>query len=279
MKAVTLKKLEKEIYNNNTVSELKERQKIDSFGTLCSSILSDEVVILAGRPGLGKTTFLYNMLVNRIAQNNDKVLLLSTNDNSKSIHSNLKKIIDGLENKASVNLENILINPQKIHKPFIAQEFIENTIKEYDVKAIYIDDISVLSYLSEMYYYEDADESFSDYSEDSPWFRGINLFLQFVKSIGTKYNIPVVLTEDVTRKIEERYALYKMPRISDMRSEKLETLADKIYLLYRQAYYGITEDEDGNDTKGVMDIFVGKNKSGETEKHIQLWLNPDSLYE
>ena len=227
---------------------------------------------------MGKTTLLYNILINRLVSKNEKVLLLSTNDNRKSIHSKLKKIIDGLENPTAINSENILISPQKINDPIVAKKFIEDTIKEHDIKAIYIDDISELSYINEMYYYNDDDETFSDYSEYTPWNQGIGIFLQFIKTTVNNYQIPLVLTEEISREMEQRSGLYRMPRISDMRSEKLESIADKIYLLCRQAYYGITEDEEGNTTKGVMSVFVGKNKSGNARQTIELLINSNSLY-
>lgn len=279
MKAITLIELETEIYKNNTISELENRQNIYSFESLYNTVLTNEIVVIAGRPGMGKTIFIYNMLIQRLAIRNKKVLLLSTRDNLESILFQLQRMVNGLKHDAIIDMENILVNPKKISNSFEAKAFIEDAINEHDIKAVYIDDISELSFFNDIFNDEYADGSFSDYSTNFPLNNGIDLFFQFIKHTANAYSIPFFITEDISRQADLRFGMARIPAISDMRSEKLETLADKIYLLYRESYYGFTEDEEGNSTDGLMSVSVAKNKSGEAEKMLKIKLKSNLLYQ
>jgi replicative DNA helicase len=91
-----------------------------------------------------------------------------------------------------------------------------------------------------------------------------------------EYNIPLVITSSLTRNVTLRSG-DKRPIISDLAgSDFIEELADNIILLHRPAYYGIIEDENGNDLSNVTEVIIAKSKDG-TPGEIYLRKKPGSM--
>jgi replicative DNA helicase len=85
-----------------------------------------------------------------------------------------------------------------------------------------------------------------------------------LKAFAEKHRICVFVGSQLSRATEFR-AGEKRPQLSDLRdSGALEEIADKVIMIYRNEYYGFTEDAEGRPTEGVMDLMVLKNNSGAT---------------
>ncbi|MFN9581857.1 MAG: replicative DNA helicase [Bacteroidota bacterium] len=83
-----------------------------------------------------------------------------------------------------------------------------------------------------------------------------------LKRLAKSLNIPVLALSQLNRSPEKR-GVSAYPILSDLReSGYIETIADKVMLLYRAEYYGITEDEEGQSTCDVADLIVAKNRNG-----------------
>lgn len=74
-----------------------------------------------------------------------------------------------------------------------------------------------------------------------------------LKNIALRLGICIVAVSHLSRAVETRGGA-KIPQLSDLRCG-LELHANKVLLLYRPAYYGITEDENGP-TKSRASIYV-----------------------
>lgn len=83
-----------------------------------------------------------------------------------------------------------------------------------------------------------------------------------LKMMAKRLKCPVLCLHQLSRSVETRGGT-KRPMMSDLRdSGSFEQDADVILLLYRPEYYGILNDEEGNDLKDVLKIIVGKNREG-----------------
>lgn len=92
----------------------------------------------------------------------------------------------------------------------------------------------------------------------------IALITREIKKMARAHNVCVIVTSQLSRSVENRGG-DKRPMLSDLReSGAIEQDADKVLFLYRPEYYKITEDENGNNTHGQMEVIVAKNKTGIT---------------
>jgi replicative DNA helicase len=64
----------------------------------------------------------------------------------------------------------------------------------------------------------------------------------------------------------------KRPQLSDLReSGSIEQDADIVGFIYRPEYYGILEDEDGNNLKGIGEIIIAKHRNGALDSVKLKW--------
>lgn len=78
-----------------------------------------------------------------------------------------------------------------------------------------------------------------------------------LKALAMELKIPVLVLAQLNRQAETREG--RRPLMSDLReSGAIEQDADQVLLLYRPEYY------DPNDSPGVAEVIVAKNRSGET---------------
>lgn len=85
------------------------------------------------------------------------------------------------------------------------------------------------------------------------------------KMLAKEMGIPVIALSQLSRAVETRGG-DKRPQLSDLReSGSLEQDADMVMFLYRAEYYKIEEDEQGNSLKGIAELIIAKNRSGETK--------------
>jgi replicative DNA helicase len=92
-----------------------------------------------------------------------------------------------------------------------------------------------------------------------------------VKRMSLELQIPVMLISQLNRDLEKRPS--KRPQISDLRgSGSIEQDANDILLLFRPEWYGILENEDGEDLRGLGEIIIGKHRGGALDT-IKAWFN------
>jgi replicative DNA helicase len=93
-----------------------------------------------------------------------------------------------------------------------------------------------------------------------------------LKMIALQLDVAIVLLSQLSRSVETRGG-EKRPQLSDLRdSGNIEQDAQVVLFPYRPEYYGITEDDHGS-TIGLMEVIVAKNTNGPLET-VRLWFDP-----
>ncbi len=90
----------------------------------------------------------------------------------------------------------------------------------------------------------------------------ISMISRSLKGLAKELNVPVIALSQLSRAVETRGGT-KRPQLSDLReSGAIEQDADIVSFIYRPEYYQILEDEEGQSLKDVGEIIVAKHRNG-----------------
>ncbi len=230
---------------------------------------NSDMIVIAARPGMGKTAFVISMARNMAVDFNMPVAIFS------------------LE-MASVQLVNRLISAEtgikgeKLRKGNLEDhEFtqLHTRIKKLSKAPIYIDDTPSLSIFELRAKARRLKSKHNiaciiiDYLQlmtggtDNRGNREqeISMISRSIKTIAKELNIPIIALSQLSRAVETRGG-DKRPMLSDLReSGAIEQDADIVSFIYRPEYYDITQDEDGNSLHGVGQVIIAKHRNGALE--------------
>lgn len=218
-----------------------------------------ELVIVAGRPSMGKTVFALNLL-DRLSDNNYKVLLHELEMGEETISMRLFSSRLNIENKllqsgklSEEQFMSLIDEYQKLIKrgnAFIdfgsKQSLLSISAKAKTMKQTKGLDVLIIDYLGLM----DIDLKDTRTNAVGEITRGLKL-------LAKELNISIVLLCQLSRAVEGR--IDKRPMLSDLRdSGNIEQDADVVIFTYREKYYDKKLKED------KLELIVGKNRNGKT---------------
>jgi replicative DNA helicase len=226
-----------------------------------------ELIIIAARPGMGKTAFVVSALRNAAIDFKMPVALFSLEMSSPQVM--LRMISAEAE-----------IDSQKLRKGELETEdwhALHSRLNNLATAPIYIDDTPALSILElrtkarRLKAFHGIRLLIVDYLQLMTAGNGKNgmnreqeiaAISRSLKTIAKELNIPVIALSQLSRSVETRGG-DKRPQLSDLReSGSIEQDADVVMFLYRPEYYQITETETGESTKGMAEVIIAKNRSG-----------------
>jgi replicative DNA helicase len=237
-----------------------------------------DLIIVAARPGMGKTAFVLSMARNMAVDNKKPVAFFSlemTSDQlvARLIASEAELSASALRRGQLQSFEWEQLNA-RITKLINAPIYIDDTpalslfelrakcrrLKaQYDIEMVIVDYIQLMT--------TGGDRKSGGNREQE-----ISAISRSLKSLAKELNIPVIALSQLNRSVETRSTAQgsKKPQLSDLReSGAIEQDADLVLFIYRPEYYKIMEDENGNSTEGKAQIIVAKHRNGATE---EFWL-------
>ncbi len=227
-----------------------------------------DLIIIAGRPSMGKTAFAVNNMRNTAVQFGIPVAFFSCEMSPQQLVTRMvASEVDGL-NLTTNRLTRGRISEndlKEIHKkigPLAGSKvFIDNsaglTLSSLRVKATKLKrkhdiQLIMIDYLQLMHGSKGKGNREQEIAEIS---RGL-------KELAKTLNVPVIALSQLSRAVETRGG-EKKPQLSDLReSGAIEQDADVVAFLYRPEYYKIMEDESGRSLKGVGQFLIAKHRSG-----------------
>lgn len=217
-----------------------------------------DMVILAGRPSMGKTDFAMQ-LAKRVARNGQPVAFFSLETEAKYLNRRLApgSTFDVFQQFCHENASlPIFIDDNPIQSIYTAKAQLEYAIKRWGVK------VAIFDYLTLM----DAPKSENRNREIEELAKGL-------KRNARQLNIPHIVLAQLNRSVEARQN--KRPMLSDLRdSGGLEQVVDVALFAYRPSYYGIKETKDIADTANYLEIISGKQRDG-ARGTLKFYYNPE----
>lgn len=231
---------------------------------------NSDLVIIAGRPAMGKTSFALSLAKNIAVDYNLPIAFFSLE------MSNVQLVNRLISNVCSISGSKML-NGQLSNDEW---ERLDNNIRNLQGAPVYIDDtpglsifelrtkarrlvrekgvrIIMIDYLQLM---NANGMRFGSRQEE------VSKISQSLKGLAKELDIPILALSQLNRTVEGREGIEgKRPQLSDLReSGAIEQDADMVLFVHRPEYYHIFQDEKGNDLHGKAQIIIAKHRKGAT---------------
>ncbi|MCX6192005.1 MAG: replicative DNA helicase [Flavobacteriia bacterium] len=230
-----------------------------------------DMIVIAARPGMGKTALVLSMARNTAVDYNMGVAVFSLEMSAVQL---VKRLIAG----------EARIDSEKLRKGNLAEhEFqqLHSRITALSAAPIFIDDTAAISIFDfrakcrRLKAQHDIQLVIIDYLQLMTAKDGkgsgnreqeISTISRSIKEIAKELNIPIIALAQLSRSVEQRGG-DKKPILSDLReSGAIEQDADIVSFIYRPDYYGIVKDDDGNSNNGIGEIIIAKHRNGKTDR-------------
>jgi replicative DNA helicase len=230
---------------------------------ILSGLQPSDLIIIAARPSMGKTSFALNIAQN-VAKQNKIVGIISLEMSKEQL---VERMFCSL-----LSVDSWKMRTGKLTDEDFAR--IGGVMDELNSMQIFIDDsiggsISELRSKSRRLQMEHGlDLLIVDYmqlmSSGKSSFGAANRVQEMseisraFKGLARELHIPVIALSQLSRAVELRPS--KIPQLSDLReSGAIEQDADVVMMLYREDYY-----EEDSDRAGITDVYIRKHRNGPT---------------
>ena len=229
-----------------------------------------DLVIIAGRPAMGKTSFALSIAKNVAIDYRKPIAFFSLEMNNVQLVNRL------ISNVCSIP-GNKILNGQLTPDEW---ERFDSNIRKMQGAPIYVDDTPGLSIFElrtkarRLVREHGIELLMIDYLQlmnaNGIRFNSrqeeVSTISRSLKGLAKELNIPVLALSQLSRAVEQRDGPEgKRPQLSDLReSGAIEQDADMVLFVHRPEYYHILQDEKGNDLHGMAQIIIAKHRKGAT---------------
>ena len=231
---------------------------------------ASDLVIIAGRPAMGKTSFALSIAKNVAVDYGVPIGFFSLEMNNVQL---VNRLISNVCEVSGRKILNGQLDPsdwerldKRIGRLTDAPIYVDDTpglsvfelrtkarrlVREKGVKIIMIDYLQLMNANG---------MKFGSRQEE------VSTISRSLKGLAKELDIPVLALSQLSRNVENREGLeVKRPQLSDLReSGAIEQDADMVLFVHRPEYYHIYQDEKGNDLHGMAQIIIAKHRKGST---------------
>jgi replicative DNA helicase len=241
---------------------------------MTAGLQRSDLIILAARPAMGKTTLVTNLAYNVATVAKQPVLFFS-------LEMSKEQLVDRMLSDAS-GVDAWAIRTGNLTDDDFSK--LSDAMGEMAEAPIFIDDTPGLSVLEMRTKARRAAHErplgliIVDYLQlmqgsgrsDGNRVQEVSEISRGLKLIARELNVPVIALSQLSRSVESRNP--QIPQLADLReSGSIEQDADIVMFIYREAYYN-PETEREN----ITDLYIAKHRNGPTGK-VELYFHPERL--
>ena len=236
-----------------------------------SGLQPSDLIVLAARPSMGKTSLAMNIAENVAVKSKNEVVVFSLEMSKEQL---MKRMISSYAGVEASSIRSGFVRSEDWPK-------LEKTTQILSQAGIHIDDTPAMTTMQMksklrkiLLAHPEISLVIIDYLQ---FIRGtgenrnqeIGGITSDLKAIAKEFNIPVLLLSQLNRGLENR--TNKRPILSDLRdSGSIEQDADVVMFIYRDDYYNKARD---NPQKGTAELIISKQRNGPTGTVMLAWLD------
>ncbi|HYT83624.1 MAG TPA: replicative DNA helicase [Gemmatimonadales bacterium] len=228
-----------------------------------------DLVIVAGRPSMGKTALALNMVQHAAIEHNVGVAIFSLEMSKDALVQRLlcsEGLVDAQRLRRGqlrdddypklaraaglLGAAPIWIDDSAALTPLAMRSKARRLKAEHDVALVVVD------YLQLMQGPGDAENRQQE----------ISYISRSLKALAKELDVPVLAISQLSRAPEQRGGEHRRPQLSDLReSGAIEQDADLVCFIYRQEFYdGPVDPKSNENIEGLSEVIVGKQRNGPT---------------
>lgn len=239
-----------------------------------AGLQKSDLIILAARPAMGKSTFVSNLAFNIATQSKKAVLFFS-------LEMSKEQLVDRMLAEAS-SVDAFNIRTGNLSEDDFGK--LSDAMGELAEAPIYIDDtpgVSVLEMRTKARreaHNHPLGLIVVDYLQlmqgsgrsDGNRVQEVSEISRGLKLLARELDVPVIALSQLSRTVESRNP--QIPQLADLReSGSIEQDADIVMFLYREDYYN-----PDTENQHITDLIIAKHRNGPTGK-VQLYFHPEHL--
>ena len=232
--------------------------------SLTQGFQKSDLIIVAGRPSMGKTALCLNMALNSIKSSQLPVLFFSLEMSKEQL-------------AYRILTSETMINPMRLRTANLYKEDwikLNETMKELASLPLFIDDtanLSVQEIRSKIkkiiFEHNQIGLIVIDYLQlmqsskikNENRVQELSQITRSLKNLAREFKVPVIALSQLSRSVESRTT--KRPILSDLRdSGSIEQDADLVLMLYRESYYNSKAKQDEN--TDITELIITKQRNG-----------------
>ncbi len=240
-----------------------------------SGLQPSDLIILAARPSMGKTSLALNIAQNAAIKARKSVGIFSLEMSKEQLVDRLFASMLGvdswklqrgkLDDSDFQNMGPIMDELNKAN--IFIDDSVASSLSELRAKARRLQmehglDLLIIDYLQLM--------STGNASYTGNRVQEISEISRSLKQIGRELHVPIIALSQLSRAVETRPG--NIPALSDLRdSGSIEQDADVVLMMYREDYY-----EEDSDRPGMTDIYIRKHRNGPTGR-VELMFKKEQM--
>lgn len=258
------------------------------FDRVTNGLQNSDLILLAARPGVGKTSFAMNVIVHAATELGKKCAVFSLEMSKEQL---IQRAICSLAKVSMAKALNGSMDGEEWKRVWAATKKLEQS-------GLYVDDSSlttpadILTKCRRLKAKEDVDLIMIDYIQlmssgsnkrEMNRQNEVSDISRNLKIAAKELNVPIIVLSQLSRSVESRAENGHRPMLSDLRdSGAIEQDADIVLFLYNPEKYNDVAQED---EPGTVELIIAKHRNGSTGKVKLRWIgeyttfvNPDERF-